>query len=167
MQSEIDAIRQAVYKLGEKINAPSSLLSLPDQSRGDGTPHIELKNNKYHYVLSEHGTEFSRNETSDLNELLYWVFSNIASSMGYSFELSHRKSNQDSRRLAFGKRLELLEKINPEWANREAKEIEKVLSANPYDDDVDLRITLCKELADKGYSPESAYKKACLKYPLP
>jgi hypothetical protein len=167
MNNKIDSIRKIVYELGEKINAPLSLLSLPDQARGDGTPHVELKNNKYHYVSSERGTEFSRDETSDLDELLYWIFSNITSSMAYSFELSHRKSNQDSRRLAFAKRLELLETINPEWAGREAKEIEKVLSTNPYDDDIDLRVALCEELTNKGYSPEDAYKKACVKYPLP
>ena len=167
MFKTIVEIRERVYELGKNIDAPLDLLNVPDKSAGDGSPHLEVKGDIYHYVASERGNEIFRKETTDSDELLYWIFSDVTTSMAYSYELKHRRPNQDFRRLAFSKRIELLEKLNPKWADREAKEIEKSLMDSPFDDDADLRVALYEDFISKGLSDEDAYKKACLKYPLP
>jgi hypothetical protein len=163
----LDETRYTVYRLGKIINAPSSLLSLPDISRGDGTPHIEILGEEYHYVSSERGIENDRKQTFNIDELLYWIFSDVTSSMSYSYELSHRVLNQDFRRLAFSKKLDLLGTLSDDWSQRESKKIEDTLRCNPYDDDTDKRVSLCKSYSDQGFSAEDSYIKACVKYPLP
>lgn len=166
MQS-IDEIRITVYSLGALINAPKNSLHLLDRPVGDGTPHVEIFGEEYHYVSTERGIENLRKKTSSIDKLLYWIFSDVTSFMSFSYELAHRVPNQDFRRLVFSKQFELLEALNPAWAEIEKKRIGEILHHNPYDDDIDKRVTLCKKLTSKGYSAEDSYEKACMKYPLP
>jgi hypothetical protein len=167
MGKSIDSVRVLVYELGKKINAPLGLLSLPNKPIGDGTPHIEIEDDRYHFVSSERGRELWRKSTIDLNELMYWVFSLITSSMAYKYERKNRIEGKDHRRIVFSKQIELLNILNPEWSSREEIELKKILLNNPYDDDKNARLLMSEKLIDKGVAPEEAYQKACLKYPLP
>lgn len=51
-----------------------------------------------------------------------------------AYELKHRVSNQDSRRLIFAKELEIFSKFGPRMAQIKKREIEEVLEKFPYDD---------------------------------
>src|SRR5690349_5872192 len=119
--SEFDALRR---KIG-------SSHGLPTEPIGDGTPHVEIVNDDYHFVASERGTEFDRRSTNDPSELLYWIFSGITHSMASSYEVTHRVRGQSFRRLMFSKQLELLQELNPEWAAKRKKEIDAILLKHP------------------------------------
>lgn len=61
--------------LARRINAPTNLLPTFSSPIGDATPNIEVDNSGlYHFVISERGTEYERKITSDLNDLMYWIF---------------------------------------------------------------------------------------------
>ncbi|NVJ90940.1 MAG: hypothetical protein HWE34_04750 [Methylocystaceae bacterium] len=160
-------IRQKVSDLGTRIKAPRIYSAIPDMSSGDGTPHVEIIEDEYHYVTSERGSETSRKVTKEIDQLLFWIFEDIIFSMANSFELKNRIQNKDSRRLYFTKEIELFKQINPKWVERKKKKIESILKSVPYDDDADKRVELCIKLTNSGYSSENAYEKACEKYPLP
>lgn len=164
---DIEYIQNKVLELGKVIAAPASLLVVSDKQISDGVPYIQFLNNQYRFVVSERGVKVSDFVTSSLDELLYFIFSRIASSIGYSYESENRIYDQDYRRISFSRRIELLEMLNKEWAKRESACISTILEEAPYDDDVFKRVELSKLLMTKGLSADQAYSKACEKYPFP
>ncbi|MHA6878503.1 Imm63 family immunity protein [Ralstonia pseudosolanacearum] len=133
---EATAIQDQIYKLGNRAAIPKDLLLLRTVSVGDGTPHLELKNGEFHYVIAERGLEFSRRKTTDLDNFLYWFFEAICSRFSFEYELHHRIVGQDQRRIAFAKRIELMNLINPTWAAKAQDDISSILVSSPYNDDV-------------------------------
>jgi len=131
----ISTIKKNVKELGKKINAPKRYLTLHTTTDGFGTPHIEIVENGYNYVVSERGVEYERKQTKDIKELLYWIFKDIVFSMASEYELEHRKPNEDSRRQLFAKIIELMEQIDSKFAKWQKEELDKFLEENPYDDD--------------------------------
>ena len=130
----ISTIRKKVKEYGKKINAPIRFLKVRSSSNGFGTPHIEIDETKYNYVVSERGTEFKRQKTKDITKLLYWIFKDIVFQIANEYELNHRRSNEDSRRQLFAKTIELMELLDPKFAKWEKEEIKKILEKNPYCD---------------------------------
>jgi len=130
----IDQIRRRVREYGEIINAPLNLINIPDKPIGDGSPHVEITESLYNYVISERGIEHTRRQTKKIDDLLYWIFSDIASAMSFDYELKNRISDRDCRRLAFDHRLRLLGKLNKSWKEREAAKIRLALEESPYVD---------------------------------
>lgn len=163
--NSIEDVRKKVTELGRIINAPLNKLYVFD--RNDGGYHLEFHGDEYHYILNERGQELDRFVTKNFDELLYKIFKHITSSMAFSYEFDNRVPNQDSRRIAFAKKIELMSKINEQWGVKIEQNIAKTLQNSPYDDFSDDRVKLCKKLMDKGLSGEQAYEKACEKFPLP
>jgi hypothetical protein len=129
----ISSVRRKVKEYGEKIKAPKKLLSIHSTSDGFGTPHIEIDEIGYHYVVSERGTEYKRKSTNDLHTLLYWIFKDIVFEIASEYELSHRKPEQDFRRVLFSKILELFEKLDKQWYAWEKQDIDNILKEHPYE----------------------------------
>lgn len=101
--------------------------------RGDGTPYIEV-DEAYHFVVEERGIEHERRTTGDLDELLFWIVQGLTASMAWAHELRNRREHEDSRRQAFEKDLELLERLSPTWAKRRRTEYAEILRTHPFHD---------------------------------
>jgi len=132
----ISTIRKKVKEYGNKINAPTRLLSVRTSSDGFGTPHIEIDENEYNYVVSERGVEYERKKTKEITKLLYWIFNDIVFNMASDYELEHRNPNEDSRRQLFAKIIELMEQLDSNFAQWQKEELDKFLEEAPYDDDL-------------------------------
>ena len=132
----ISTIRKKVKEFGKKINAPPRLLSVRTSSDGFGTPHIEIDDNGYNYVVSERGVEYERKKTKEITKLLYWIFNDIVFNMASDYELEHRNPNEDSRRQLFAKIIELMEQLDSNFAQWQKEELDKFLEEAPYDDDL-------------------------------
>ena len=130
----MDQIRRRVREYGELIDAPQNLLNISDKPIGDGSPHVEITESLYNYVISERGVEHSRRQTKKIDDLLYWIFSDIVSTMSFDYELENRISDRDCRRLAFEHKLRLLGALNKSWKEREAAKIKLTLEESPYSD---------------------------------
>ena len=166
MKMTLLEIKQKVDQLAARINAPANYLPTFSSPIGDATPNIEIDDlGLYHYVISERGNEYDRKMTSDLNDLLYWIFSSVTFSMATDYELKNRIEDQDFRRILFQKQQELLGTLNKEWEERERKEHEYILSNNPFDDLAGVRATYCRELRAKGLSESEIDKLGYEKYP--
>jgi len=129
----ISTIRKKVKEYGKKINTPKKLLTIRGTTDGLGTPHIEINEAGYHYVVSERGSEFKRNTTKDFHTLLYWIFKDIIFKMASEYELNHRKPEEDFRSLLFSKSLELFKKLDHQWYAWEKEDIENILKESPYE----------------------------------
>jgi len=128
LQKELDIIREQVID-GPRQNG---LFMIPERPTHTGAAHVEIVNGKYHYVITERGSEFERKVTQSEDELLYWFASDSIFSIACAWELEHHKEDEDFRRQLFSKQIELLYKVNPKWAEQEQAYHEKVLSENPF-----------------------------------
>ena len=128
LQMELEVIRQKIID-GPR---PNGLFLIPDSATHTGAAHAEIVNGEYHYVITERGSEFKRKVAKNEDELLYWFVSDSVFSVACAWELENRKENEDSRRQLFAKQIELLDKINPKWADRKRSYHERVLNENPF-----------------------------------
>jgi hypothetical protein len=101
----------------------------------DGAPHIEIVDGSYHYVVTERGSEYERKIAEDEDELLYWLMSDVTTSIALELELNNRILGQDSRRQWFAKNIELLSRLSAEWAGRKRSEYMQVLAEQPFRDE--------------------------------
>ena len=110
--------------------------TLPTTRQDDGSPHLEIVNGVYQYVVTERGQEYERKVTRDRDEALYWFVSDVVSGLASRSELSQRVAGQDFRRLYFANEVELMRRLSPAWADRKAEEIAAILARAPYVDSV-------------------------------
>jgi Immunity protein 63 len=127
-------IETEVNELAARIGASVNDLPSYGQSRDFGYPHIEVSGELYHYVVVERGQEISRQSSANYDDLLYWIFSDATHNLAFDYELNNRIEDQDCRRMAFQKQVQLIRRISPAMADKRSKEIEAILARAPYDD---------------------------------
>ena len=125
-------VKAEIDRLAKVIEAPER--KLPSYAPEDfGRPYIEVDHRGYHLVFAERGKE-TRFTTYNLDDLLYEIFRYVASTMSLDYVLSHPDEGQDTRRMAFKYRTELLSKLSLNWGHRYLQEIDKILEEHPFDD---------------------------------
>lgn len=130
-------LQEEIYRLGVLGSIPSNRLLLRTASIGDGSPHMEMEDLKYCWVVAERGFEFSRQCTESEDELLYWFFDAVTTDIACEGELDDRVEGADPRRKIFELKLSLFKKINPAWERRCRSELRKILADNPFNDQSD------------------------------
>ena len=132
----ISTVRKKIKEYGKKIKAPSRYLRIRTTSDGFGTPYIEINEKGYNYIVNERGVEHKREQTKDIDKFIYWIFKDVVFDMASSYELEHRRRNEDSRRQLFAKILELMEQLDPKFLKWEKEDLDKILDKNPYNDSI-------------------------------
>jgi hypothetical protein len=130
----VSTIKSRYYQIARRLGAPKRFVMFATQPRPDGGAYVERDGDGYAYVAWERGHEFERRVTPDPDEVLYWLVSDLTFDMASEYELSHRREDQDSRRLLFDKHLELLAVANPGWSERERLHYDRVLEEHPFTD---------------------------------
>ena len=131
----LSQIETDVKQLATVIGAGADDLPSFGSTRDFGQPHVEANWSRYHYIVVERGVELERKSTSDYDQLLYWIFQYATYCLAFRYELENRVQGQDCRRIAFSRQVELLSRINPGWAKRQAAEIAETLRRWPYQDE--------------------------------
>ena len=131
----VEDISKEVRKRGSVISAPESLLVIWTKPQGDGTPYVEINDGEYFYISTERGYNIFRRKASDLDEILYLIFSRITRIMASEHELKNRVPHQDCRRVLFKKCLELIGILSDSWRIKAQQEIDETLAANPFYDE--------------------------------
>lgn len=134
----IDEIRKKIFELGSIINLEKGnqlypIISDKANVSSDGTT-IYIADSKYHYVNMERGQVRKHIESKNVEDILYQIFNSITFSIACDYELKNRKENEDFRRILWNKQLELLNKINKEYAKIRKNEIEQILEISPFKD---------------------------------
>jgi hypothetical protein len=125
-------IKQRIEQLGDQIDAPTNLMPTYGTSKNDGTPHIEVSDSSYFYRALERDMVCINRKTSSIDELLFWVYQDVTFNMACSYELAHRDSKVNSRKVIFSYQLGLLSLISIEWKERREDEIAEILKEHPY-----------------------------------
>ena len=130
----IEQIQIEYNEYCRRIN-PAILNALIQTTRGDdGTSHLEITDDTYHYIATERGLDLSKKSTRDKDELLYWLVSELAWGLASTYEFKNRIKGQSFRRVLFAKTIENLNKANPAWAERKQKEFDAILAIHPFND---------------------------------
>ncbi|HNU08602.1 MAG TPA: Imm63 family immunity protein [Pyrinomonadaceae bacterium] len=126
---------QADYdRLNQRLKPTPNLYRFATERSDCGAPHVELIGDEIHVVTTERGLELSREVYTKKDDFLYSLISLNTFWMGVDHEFRNRIEDQDCRRIIFANQLELLERIDPRYADRRAREIEETLRENPYND---------------------------------
>jgi len=132
--TDLENIKRQVEELAKKIGAPKDFLPLFGTSNYDSRPHIEVNGSFFDYWILERNEVVEHRTAFNLDDLFYWIFQDVTFQMASSYELVHRNPKEDHRRLLFDYQLNLLEKLNPIWKDRQNAEIEIILKQYPYAD---------------------------------
>jgi hypothetical protein len=134
MKLTLSEIKQRIDQLAERISAPPNTLPTYGHSeQGDGL-YVEVDSSGYQLVAAERGTEIERYSTSDIDDLLYKIFSGVTFGLSCKYELAHRVEEHDCRRIIFQHQVELLSMRSPHWGERERREHDRILMKHPFDD---------------------------------
>jgi len=87
MSVSIQKLRTEYKSLCRELGTEGVLNTVP---QAFGAPQVEIIGDNYHYVVCERGSEYERKTTTDKQELLYWLISDVVSEMAGDFELKHR-----------------------------------------------------------------------------
>jgi hypothetical protein len=121
VMDDITALKSRIVALAREIDVPDYLLPTFGYSEENGRPHIELRDGEFHLVMEERGKEYGRFTTTSLDDLLYHVFRDAT----YSTAATRARVSQltpSSRRAILRAQIDLLERVNPEWAKRREAE---------------------------------------------
>jgi hypothetical protein len=133
----LDQIKMLVDQIAARIGAPHDALPTYGTSLEGARPFIEVSSTyhaTYHWVVVERDIELQRRTTSNVDQLLYWIFEAVTFSMASNFEMQNRRPKEDSRRLLFQQQLELLGMIDAGWRTKREAEVGAVLLSNPFRD---------------------------------
>jgi hypothetical protein len=100
----------------------------------DGSPHVEFFDEAFQYIVTERGSELERRSTSDIDEILYWLLSDLTFWMAVKWELANRVDGRDCRRLIFSRQTELLRRASDAVSGRRERQIAATLAENPFID---------------------------------
>ena len=130
----LEEIEKFIFDTAKIINADPSLLPTFGIIDGSARPAIKVDHYGYHYIINERGEEYDHRITANIKDLLYLVFEHITFTMAIHHELKNRVKNQDCRRIAFTKQIELMNKIDGDFGVKLKQNIEEILKRNPYND---------------------------------
>lgn len=127
-RNELTRLKKQVVELARIINAPNYLMPTFGFSEQSGLPHIEMEGDIYNWVVCERGSEFERRRTTDLKEILFWIFESITFSMACDLELRNRRESEDFRIQLFQIQEEIISKIDEDYAITLKVKHDKLLS---------------------------------------
>lgn len=81
----------------------------------DGSPHIESNGDRFHFVVTERGSELERIKDLTSDEVLYLLFEGITFHMATKYELKNRKDGIDGRRVWFPYQEQIMGTLNIQW----------------------------------------------------
>jgi hypothetical protein len=164
--SQVQLLEKEFNRLSKKIDVPERLKPNFGPSDYDEKPYVfqDYKNN-LHYTAKERGQISFDKITSDFDEILYWIFDSITSSMAFDFELNSRIEEQDCRRIAFADQTQLMNALNKIWGKKTIKEHNEILKEHPFDDFASIRATYCRQLRSQGLDEDEIDQRAYEKYP--
>jgi hypothetical protein len=139
MSEELGSLQIRYARLCERLMPETpkypSQRELQTTPQHDGSAHVEIVSGTYHYVVTERGSELERSVAKDKDELFYWLMSDVTFSIACDFEVNRRIAGQDSRRQLFDKNVELLGRLDQNWATRKELEYAEVLRNHPFVDE--------------------------------
>lgn len=95
--------------------------------------YIYEEKEKYYYIdVGDRGGVENEIKSSNIEDILYRIYSSVTFNEAVRFASVNKEKNSDWRKVLFKRQLELLMGIGEIYYKRREKEIEEILSKNPY-----------------------------------
>jgi hypothetical protein len=163
----LSEVEVKVNELAQIIKAPQNILPTYGYSEQTARPHVEVSPRAYYYVVAQSGQEVSRYVTHDIDQLLYKIFADVTFDLAVRYAEENRNENEDIRRSAFKRQVDLFTLLSTQWGERISQEQAQMLEQVPFDDDGSDRYAYWKSLREQGYSVAQANKMSHERYPYP
>lgn len=95
-------------------------------------PFAKVGDGEMHWIVVERGEELDHRSTRDLHEWLSWVFVAVTRNEASRWELDNRIPYVESRLSIFCRQLELLARLDDEWADAKLADYMRTLARSPY-----------------------------------
>jgi hypothetical protein len=146
--------RSSLLKIKRKINQLQRIINAPKELRPSygafnyvDSYFIELDTNGVMRLIeTENGRIQEVRRTRDLDELLYWIFTNITFTMACKQETGNHPPSLDPRIGIFLQQEQLLGKLYPHWQDRMHAEYEAFIKKHPKDDTSVEDVSYCEAL---------------------
>ncbi|UOE44928.1 Imm63 family immunity protein [Agromyces larvae] len=126
------------YDRLERLTGESIQWKVDDVNRDAAYPFIEVDDGVHRYLAFERGRECLRRETTDLDELVFWVMDSHVHQIAWNAVPRTRRRppgfTGDTRRLWFPEWEALMTALSPAWGERTRRRIDEILSRSPYHD---------------------------------
>lgn len=129
--ASLSSLANEFQRLVSTLDVDSGFKYFRTMPQHDGSPHVEFVNGKFHFVVTERGTEFERIKDLSAGDVLYLLFDGITQHMATRYELQNRKQGIDGRSVWFPYHEDLMRKLNPVWGERLKAEHERILAEHP------------------------------------
>ena len=133
---------QANYEQLRKPASDDGVFEELDVYFGEGTPgnmegsYAFSDELGYHYAFTEKGSIKSHRISDDIFDVTYWIFADQIFKMALNYATDHQQPNQDFRRVLFSKELDLFKVLGCNYVRRAQIEIDEILKATPFDDNL-------------------------------
>jgi len=127
----LSALAQKFCVMVAELDVEPYYKSFHTAPQHDGSPHIEVADGKFQFVVTERGLEFERIDNLAADDVLYLLFEGITQHMATTYELNNRIPETDGRSVWFPYQERLMEGLNPAWGERLMKEHQQVLGNHP------------------------------------
>lgn len=127
----LSALAQKFHAMAAGLDVEPYFKSFHTTPQHDGSPHIEVADGKFQFVVTERGSEFERIKNLSADDVLYLLFNGITQHMATRYELKNRVPETDGRSVWFPYQERLMERLNPVWGERLRKEHQRILENYP------------------------------------
>ncbi len=127
MTEIISELEKEYYKYGKIIEAPKKFLQFHTIPQHDGRAHIEYEGSDLIYVITERGIRFNEKRTTNPDELLFWLISDLTFEIANELSINECKTNEEYRKKLFLRQEALIGRINQEWEKQLKKYHDKLL----------------------------------------
>lgn len=132
--SEITSLADLAKKfraMAVDLDVESYYKAFHTSPRHDGSPHIEIANGGFQFVVTERGSEYERVGDLSADDVLYLLFDGITQHMATTYELKNRIPETDARSVWFPYQERLMENLNPSWGERLREKHRRILANSP------------------------------------
>jgi len=130
--AELQALMtERMLRLAAIVEAPRE--SLPGFFPQDAAvPFVKVADGEMHWIVVERGRELERRSTRDLRVWLSWVFGAVTWNQASRWELNNRVPYVESRLSIFCRHLELLGRLDEDWARAQLADYRRTLERSPF-----------------------------------
>lgn len=125
------ALSQKFHAMVAELDVDPYYKSFHTTPQHEGSPHIELVDGKFEFVVTERGSELERIGNLSADDVLYLLLEGVTHVMATTYEVKNRIPGTDGRSIWFPYQERLMEGLNPGWGDRLREEHQQVLAKYP------------------------------------
>jgi hypothetical protein len=123
----VETIVETAIENLNRIGIPIEYIRINTAPKHDGTPYIEVTDEgRFRYAFSDEDSVHDERITRDLNDILFWIYSDVTLKYACDCIKNHRMHGKNYQIDLIQKQLDLLGLIKIEYADRKRKKYSRI-----------------------------------------